>query len=562
MALRLSLSRSVPRRRVRRGGGGNRGEPARGPPRRPLLATAPRDDRARGETDGRDAAGNDAPLARRRRRIARRANAIVFDAPRGEVPAGPRRGDAEATGEKLPARRDARRRRAHRDFRREMRRCSSAAHPRGCAATCDARRQRPPPRRSGRSGGASSRMAMPTRTPSRARTVEDVHDDDDRAHPDGDASQRRSRRRTEAGQGAEGGGRRLFEPVAHARGRRDADPDGAPASRAHRAHRRRRRPRDLSPATASVASTSEVVREAAALATNGAGASTVAFDDATVTMRGTGQVVVPVAAWYPTDGTGPTPTYPHAISVAKIARVLLNCGRSPPRGSWIATFPSNPPRGWSVRRPPTPRPTGFTGAVACATATSARGSTSSTSPRRSPRPGSSSPRRSLPNPSRRRTPSRRRRGPGAKPAANPSATRETVLNATLKIFDDGKFAWVDGDGERRSKAPVALVGQSAGASTLLPARRGRSRRGSPSRGSGERRARSAKKSHVARGPAPRRRLSRGRRHLSVPHGRRGVRAVQGDRGEVPRRCRRSSRGSTRGDCWIRFGRGTLVGRRS
>ena len=154
MALPLSLSRSLflggASGGVAEGTAANR---ARGPPRRPLLATAPRDDRARGEADGRDAAGNDAPLARRRRRIARRANAIVFDAPpRGEVPAGPRRGDAEATGEKLPARRDARRRRAHRDFRREMRRCSSAAHARGCAATCDARRQRPPPRRSGRSG--------------------------------------------------------------------------------------------------------------------------------------------------------------------------------------------------------------------------------------------------------------------------------------------------------------------------------------------------------------------------------------------------------------------------
>ena len=43
------------------------------------------------------------------------------------------------------------------------------------------------------------------------------------------------------------------------------------------------------------------------------------------------------------------------------------------------------------------------------------------------------------------------------------------MNATLKIFDDGKFAWVDGDGERRSKAPVALVGQSAGASTATGA---------------------------------------------------------------------------------------------
>ena len=225
--------------------------------------------------------------------------------------------------------------------------------------------------------------------------------------------------------------------------------------------------RDLSPATASVASTSEVVREAAALATNGAGASTVAFDDATVTIPGTGQVV-PVAVWYPTDGTGPTPTYPHAISVAKIARVLLNTpSRLTPR-FLDRDFPLEPSAG-VVRASTSAPPKNARGAVVLchgylgsrfdlvdlAEALAASGFVVA-APEFA---------ESLASPD---TVSAQTR-PGAKPAANPSATRETVLNATLKIFDDGKFAWVDGDGERRSKAPVALVGQSAGASTATGA---------------------------------------------------------------------------------------------
>ena len=225
--------------------------------------------------------------------------------------------------------------------------------------------------------------------------------------------------------------------------------------------------RDLSPATASVASTSEVVREAAALATNGAGASTVAFDDATVTIRGTGQVV-PVAVWYPTDGTGPTPTYPHAISVAKIARVLLNTPKSTPR-FLDRDFPLEPSAGVVRASSSDAAPKNATGAVVLchgylgsrfdlvdlAEALAASGFVVA-APEFA---------ESLASPD---TVSAQTR-PGAKPAANPSATRETVLNATLKIFDDGKFAWVDGDGERRSKAPVALVGQSAGASTATGA---------------------------------------------------------------------------------------------
>ena len=224
--------------------------------------------------------------------------------------------------------------------------------------------------------------------------------------------------------------------------------------------------RDLSPATASVASTSEVVREAAALATNGAGASTVAFDDATVTIRGTGQVV-PVAVWYPTDGTGPTPTYPHAISVAKIARVLLNTPESTPR-FLDRDFPLEPSAG-VVRASTSAAPKNARGAVVLchgylgsrfdlvdlAEALAASGFVVA-APEFA---------ESLASPD---TVSAQTR-PGAKPAANPSATREAVLDAALKIFGDEKFTWVERDGKLRSEVPVALVGQSAGASTATGA---------------------------------------------------------------------------------------------
>ena len=43
------------------------------------------------------------------------------------------------------------------------------------------------------------------------------------------------------------------------------------------------------------------------------------------------------------------------------------------------------------------------------------------------------------------------------------------MDAALKIFGDEKFTWVERDGKLRSKVPVALVGQSAGASTATGA---------------------------------------------------------------------------------------------
>mmetsp|Transcript_1714 Transcript_1714/g.7630 ORF Transcript_1714/g.7630 Transcript_1714/m.7630 type:complete len:246 (-) Transcript_1714:1622-2359(-) len=176
-----------------------------------------------------------------------------------------------------------------------------------------------------------------------------------------------------------------------------------------------------------------------------------------------------------------------------------------PRGSWIATFPSNPPRGWSERRRP-PLPKTHEARSSCATATSARGSTSSTSPRRSPRPGSSSPRRSLPNPSRPRTPSRHRRGPGRNPRRT-RRRRETscwrrrlnsrfLARTSLRGWGRGTGSFTRTLGETRTPRARRCRWRSWASPRVprrLPARRGRSRRGSPSRGSGRRRARRAKK---------------------------------------------------------------------
>ena len=85
-----------------------------------------------------------------------------------------------------------------------------------------------------------------------------------------------------------------------------------------------------------------------AFARSGAARNRVVFDDARVAIPGSGQSV-PVATWFPdasgagaaapsaiSDRRDPTSSplyYPHAISVAKIARVLLNTPESTPR--WL-----------------------------------------------------------------------------------------------------------------------------------------------------------------------------------------------------------------------------------
>ena len=168
----------------------------------------------------------------------------------------------------------------------------------------------------------------------------------------------------------------------------------------------------------------------------------------------------------PNRGTGPTPTYPHAISVAKIARVLLNTPESTPR-FLDRDFPLRTLRGGgpSVHlRAPNARGAvvlchGYLGSrfdlVDLAEALAASGFVVA-APEFA---------ESLASPD---TVSAQTR-PGAKPAANPSATREAVLDAALKIFGDEKFTWVERDGKLRGKVPVALVGQSAGASTATGA---------------------------------------------------------------------------------------------
>ena len=124
--------------------------------------------------------------------------------------------------------------------------------------------------------------------------------------------------------------------------------DGGPASGSD--------PSDRPPGASSIA---DVVQRAATLATKGIAhdaVGAVVFEDAMVrvTRSRSGDGIderqfqfVPVALWYPTakaaavhipaaaEGQSPaaTTTYPHAISVAKIARVLLNAPEGTPR--WL-----------------------------------------------------------------------------------------------------------------------------------------------------------------------------------------------------------------------------------
>lgn len=249
------------------------------------------------------------------------------------------------------------------------------------------------------------------------------------------------------------------------------------------------------PASASVASPASgvVLRRAAALATNGASPSAVAFEDARVTVAGTGQVV-PVAVWYPVVAAAdplveknpsprPTPaaaaTYPHAISVAKIARVLLNAPASTPRvldrDVPLAMAPGVAPR--SSATPPSDAVRGavvlchgYLGSrfdlVDLAEALAASGFLVA-APEFA---------ESLASPE---TVSAQTK-PGAKPAANPSASRDQVLAAVLEDVERRARLYVEASYSGKSTTqkndavpgtlPVALVGQSAGASTATSAR--------------------------------------------------------------------------------------------
>jgi hypothetical protein len=77
-----------------------------------------------------------------------------------------------------------------------------------------------------------------------------------------------------------------------------------------------------------------------------AGAADVAFEDTTVRVVSTSSAAaggqrVPVALWYPTAAAAASSStsisYPHTISVAKIARVLLNSPPTTPRWGWGCT---------------------------------------------------------------------------------------------------------------------------------------------------------------------------------------------------------------------------------
>ena len=224
-----------------------------------------------------------------------------------------------------------------------------------------------------------------------------------------------------------------------------------------------------------------------AFARSGAARNRVVFDDARVAIPGSGQSV-PVATWFPdasgagaaapsaiSDRRDPASSplyYPHAISVAKIARVLLNTPESTPR--------------WLDRQTPLLAAPGVRFA--------ARGETSSAA---AAAPGKVAVlchgylgsrfdlvdlaealanegflvlapefAESLASPET--TPAYAR--PGVPPPANPSATRDEVVDAALRAFAPGFFeAPASGSDERRPPR-VVIAGQSAGASTATSAR--------------------------------------------------------------------------------------------
>ena len=225
-----------------------------------------------------------------------------------------------------------------------------------------------------------------------------------------------------------------------------------------------------------------------AFARSGAARNRVVFDDARVAIPGSGQSV-PVATWFPdasgagaaapsaiSDRRDPTSSplyYPHAISVAKIARVLLNTPESTPR--------------WLDRQTPLLAAPGVRfaarGETSSATAAAAFGKVAVLChgylgsrfdlvdlAEALAREGflvlASEFAESLASPET--TPAYAR--PGAPPPANPSATRDEVVDAALRAFAPGFFeAQASGSDERRPPR-VVIAGQSAGASTATSAR--------------------------------------------------------------------------------------------
>ena len=246
------------------------------------------------------------------------------------------------------------------------------------------------------------------------------------------------------------------------------------------------------PASASIASPASgvVLSRAAALATNGASPSAVAFEDARVTVAGTGQVV-PVAVWYPVVAAAdplveknpsprPTPaaaaTYPHAISVAKIARVLLNTPESTPRWLDRSTPLLAAPGVRVAARGETGREKSFDKvAVLCHGYLGSRFDLVDLAEALANEgflvlaPEFAE---SLASPET--TPAYAR--PGAPPPKNPSATRDEVVDAALRAFAPGFFSPAPESGASSTsetgspRVPrVVIAGQSAGASTATSA---------------------------------------------------------------------------------------------
>ena len=281
-------------------------------------------------------------------------------------------------------------------------------------------------------------------------------------------------------------------------------------------------PADASPSS-SAALVADTARRAADIATGGAGPSTVVFQDARVSVvpqpapdgsgspsRSRSPQVVPVAVWYPSRDPAPPnavpAAYPHAISVAKIARVLLGLPPSVPR--WldrecplaatrgVVAPGTDDSRSGSGSRSPPPgfEPTtlhaavvlchGYLGSrfdlVDLAEALAASGFLV-VAPEFA---------ESLANPET--TPSYAR--PGKPPPKDASATRDEIVAETLRDIVRGRFGVdvpgtgadssgtgadssgtgahsSDSNAAANARAPrVAIVGQSAGASTATSTR--------------------------------------------------------------------------------------------
>ena len=208
----------------------------------------------------------------------------------------------------------------------------------------------------------------------------------------------------------------------------------------------------------------------------------VMFDDVKITIQSSGQQV-PVATWYPsevfpiTEETSTTNNasnesyYPHAISVAKIARVLLNTPDSTPR--------------WLDRETPLRASAGVRFASESGSATADKNKNIKgvcvlchgylgsrfdlvdlaetlafegflvLAPEFA---------ESLSTPST--TPAYSR--PGKPPPANPSATRNEIINAMLSVYVPNFYNDSVSDSVRQ-KTKVVIAGQSAGASTATSA---------------------------------------------------------------------------------------------